>query len=82
MELRLVLHNEGQEARQKLFCHTFLCFHSFLREKPLTVTVINLRPFPPVSAAVLFPCGVGRVASRLLSKFVGLYRKVIYVRGL
>ena len=33
-------------------------------------------------ATVLFPCGVGRVASRLLSKFVGLYHKVIYVEGL
>jgi hypothetical protein len=34
------------------------------------------------SATVLFPCGVGRLASRLFSKLVGLYHKVIYVGGL
>jgi len=33
------------------------------------------------SATVLFPCGVGRVASHLLSKLVGLYHRVIYVGG-
>ena len=36
----------------------------------------------PISATVLFPCGVGRVASRLLSKLVGLYHRVIYVGSL
>jgi len=30
-------------------------------------------------ATVPFPCGVGRVASRLLSKLDGLYHEVIYV---
>jgi hypothetical protein len=33
-------------------------------------------------ATVRFPCGVGCVASRLLSKLVGLYHKVVYVGGL
>ena len=33
------------------------------------------------SVTVLFPCGVGRVASPLLSRLVGLYHKVIYVGG-
>jgi len=32
-------------------------------------------------ATVLFLCGVVRVASRLLSKLVGLYHRVIYVGG-
>jgi len=33
-------------------------------------------------STVLFACGVGRVASRLLSKLVDLYHRVIYVGGL
>jgi len=32
-------------------------------------------------ATIFFPCWVGCVASRLLSKLVGLYHKVIYVGG-
>jgi len=32
-------------------------------------------------ATVLFPCGVGRVASLLLSQFEGLVHRVIYVGG-
>jgi hypothetical protein len=33
------------------------------------------------NSTVLFPCGVRHVASRLFSKLVGLYQKVIYVGG-
>jgi len=37
--------------------------------------MLHLRHEP--DATVFFPCGVGRVASHLLSKLVGLYHKVI-----
>jgi hypothetical protein len=39
-------------------------------------------PYTVPAATLLFPCGVGRVSSRLLSKLVGFYHTVNYVEGL
>jgi hypothetical protein len=37
--------------------------------------------FPQQGATLQFPCGVGRVASRLLSTLEGLDHSVIFVGG-
>jgi hypothetical protein len=58
-------------------------YTTFRREeemKPPLFRQNNFKRYKQI-ATVLFPCGVGLVASHLLSKLVGLYHKVIYVGG-
>jgi hypothetical protein len=73
------LKGQNPKCNIKLFYY-YLLFHSFIPS-------VRLMQFISILAKLLlpyfcFPCGVGRVGSRLFSKSVGLYRKIIYVGGL
>jgi hypothetical protein len=63
----LIRHNKQQLGKQVVKCG---------RQKELTISGFKIR-----TANVLFPCGLGRVASLLLSKLEGLDYKVTYVGG-